>query len=133
MENAAAGNHRYVVAGKSCLAGDIFGTFHFDAPLKAGSLVRFSDAAGYTMVKKNWFNGLRMPSIVIKKLDGSYEMSRIFSYNDFKNNLGSLLRKGVRPQGGQTPTIKGVGRLGRKNPNYVARTALAGQGRLRGK
>lgn len=87
MENAAAGKYPYIIAGKSCLAGDIFGTFHFNEPLKVGSVLRFSDAAGYTMVKKNWFNGLQMPSIVVKKLNGTCEIVRSFSYNDFKQNL----------------------------------------------
>ncbi|MBI3012743.1 MAG: carboxynorspermidine decarboxylase, partial [Elusimicrobia bacterium] len=52
-----------------------------------GSLLRFTDAAGYTMVKKNWFNGLQMPSIVVKRLNGNFELTRSFDYNDFKNNL----------------------------------------------
>ncbi len=30
------GAHPWMICGKSCLAGDIFGEFHFDAPLKAG-------------------------------------------------------------------------------------------------
>lgn len=81
------GPHQYVIAGKSCLAGDIFGTFRFKSKLRPGSVIRFSDAGGYSMVKKNWFNGLQMPAIVIKRLNGRYEIVRKFSYNDFKKNL----------------------------------------------
>ncbi len=55
------GNHKFMLAGRSCLAGDIFGTYKFKSPLKIGDIIRFQDAAGYTMVKKNWFNGLQMP------------------------------------------------------------------------
>ena len=40
-------------------------------PLRVGDEVRFADAAGYTMVKTTWFNGLRMPSIVVRRLDGT--------------------------------------------------------------
>ena len=87
MENVSQGKHSYTIAGKSCLAGDIFGTFKFDEPLKVGSVLRFADAAGYTMVKKNWFNGLQMPAILVKRLNGDCETVRTFSYNDFKNNL----------------------------------------------
>jgi len=36
----------------------------------------------------NWFNGLKMPSIVIKRLDGQYDTVKTFNYNDFKQNLG---------------------------------------------
>ncbi|KQI68397.1 carboxynorspermidine decarboxylase [Loktanella sp. 3ANDIMAR09] len=77
------GDHAWMVCGKSCLAGDIFGEFRFDAPLKAGDRLSFQDTAGYTMVKKNWFNGVKMPSIAIRELDGSTRLVRDFDYDDF--------------------------------------------------
>ena len=87
IDGSAVGDHKYMVAGRSCLAGDVFGTFGFKDKLKIGSEIRFADAAGYTMVKKNWFNGLNMPSIVVRRLDGTEEVVREFSYEDFLNNL----------------------------------------------
>ncbi|MDO7557533.1 MAG: carboxynorspermidine decarboxylase [Loktanella sp.] len=77
------GDQEWMICGKSCLAGDIFGEFRFDALLKAGDRVSFQDAAGYTMVKKNWFNGVKMPSIAIRELDGTIHMVRDFDYDDF--------------------------------------------------
>ena len=79
--------YEYMVAGRSCLAGDIFGTYRFPAPLSVGDEVRFADAAGYTMVKKNWFNGLQMPAIVVRRLNGDIEVLREFGYKDFLDNL----------------------------------------------
>lgn len=87
IANSDKGKYKYMVAGRSCLAGDVFGVYRFNSKLKSGSVLRFADAAGYTMVKKNWFNGLQMPSIVIKRLDGKIDVVRSFNYNDFKNNL----------------------------------------------
>src|SRR5471032_3335189 len=81
------GEHTYMVCGKSCLAGDIFGEYQFDRPLAIGDRLSFIDAAGYTMVKKNWFNGLKMPSIVVKQLDGSVEVVREFGYEDYLSSL----------------------------------------------
>ncbi|MBU1467905.1 MAG: carboxynorspermidine decarboxylase [Gammaproteobacteria bacterium] len=81
------GEHEYMICGKSCLAGDIFGEFKFDKALQVGDRLSFQDAAGYTMVKKNWFNGVKMPSIAIRQLDGSIELVREFGYNDFEQNL----------------------------------------------
>lgn len=81
------GRHSYMVAGRSCLAGDIFGTFNFASKLKIGSTIRIADAAGYSMVKKNWFNGLQMPSIAIKKLNGNIVVKRRYGYTDFINGL----------------------------------------------
>lgn len=79
--------HSYIIAGRSCLAGDIFGSGSFPTQLKVGDTVRLLNAGGYTMVKKNWFNGVRMPSIAIKRLDGTVELIKSFDYSDF---LGSL-------------------------------------------
>ena len=82
------GDHPYMICGKSCLAGDVFGEFNFPAPLKVGDRLSIADAAGYTMVKKNWFNGVKMPGIVIRELDGSMTVAREFGYDDFVGNLG---------------------------------------------
>ncbi|OIO75976.1 MAG: carboxynorspermidine decarboxylase [Elusimicrobia bacterium CG1_02_37_114] len=87
IESSGQGKYEYMIAGRSCLAGDIFGTYRFKSPLKAGSVIKISDSAGYTMVKKNWFNGLQMPSIVVKRLNGTLESVRQFNYKDFLYNL----------------------------------------------
>ena len=39
------------------------------------------------MVKKNWFNGVNMPTIAIKELDGTIRVQREFEYNDYKDSL----------------------------------------------
>jgi carboxynorspermidine decarboxylase len=72
-----------MICGKSCLAGDIFGEYNFSDPIKVGQRISIQDAAGYTMVKKNWFNGVKMPSIAIRDLDGSERLVRSFDYDDF--------------------------------------------------
>jgi len=65
----------------------VFGTYRFPSPLKIGSMIKFSDAGGYTMVKKNWFNGLQMPAIAVKRLSGKIEVVRRFEYKDFLDSL----------------------------------------------
>ena len=40
-----------VIAGRTCLAGDVFGEYDLAATPRVGDEVRFADAAGYTMVK----------------------------------------------------------------------------------
>ena len=82
-----SGSHAYQIAGKTCLAGDIFGEGRFDAPLQIGDRISIADAAGYTMVKKNWFNGVNMPSIALRRLDGTIEEIRRFTYEDYLNSL----------------------------------------------
>jgi len=84
--NSKAGTNKYTIAGRSCLAGDVFGEYKIAEKLDVGSIVRFVNACGYTMVKKNWFNGIKMPSIVIKRLDGKVEIVKKFGYKDFLKN-----------------------------------------------
>jgi len=79
--------HEYQLAGRTCLAGDIFGTYKFPDTLHIGDLIPIADAAGYTIVQKTWFNGVPMPSIVIKRLDGRVEVVRTFNYEEYLNNL----------------------------------------------
>jgi len=79
--------YEYIVAGRTCLAGDIFGTYKFAKHLKVGDKIIFEDAAGYSMVKMNWFNGIQMPSIVVKRLNGKTEVIKSFTYKDFVGNL----------------------------------------------
>ncbi|RVQ05176.1 carboxynorspermidine decarboxylase [Sinorhizobium meliloti] len=81
------GPHSYIICGKSCLAGDVFGEFRFAEELKVGDRISFQDAAGYTMVKKNWFNGVKMPAIAIRELDGSVRTVREFTYADYEQSL----------------------------------------------
>lgn len=81
------GDHQYQIAGKTCLAGDIFGDARFPQPLKVGDRISIRDAAGYTMVKKNWFNGVPMPGIAIREEDGTIRPVRSFSYQDYKGSL----------------------------------------------
>ncbi len=81
------GEHRYQICGVSCLAGDIFGEFAFERPLQVGDRISVQDAAGYTMVKKNWFNGVRMPSIVVARLDGREELVQSFGFDDYVGSL----------------------------------------------
>ena len=85
-ENAKSADNT-IIYGRSCLAGDIFGEYALPNKLKVGDTVTFGNAAGYTMVKKNWFNGVNMPAIVIRRLDGSIDIQREFDYQDYKASL----------------------------------------------
>ena len=79
--------YTYRLAGPTCLAGDVIGDYSFDAPLKEGDQVVFGDMALYTMVKTNTFNGMRLPSIALRKTDGTLVLVREFGYEDFACRL----------------------------------------------
>lgn len=52
IKSFTEGKYKYIIAGRSCLAGDIFGIYNFNKKLKVGDIIKIEDAAGYTMVKK---------------------------------------------------------------------------------
>ncbi len=79
--------YTYRLGGPTCLAGDIIGDYSFDSPLKSGDRLVFCDMAIYTMVKNNTFNGMPLPSIVLRTADGEYKTVRSFGYEDFKCRL----------------------------------------------
>ena len=79
--------HLYRLGGPTCLAGDIIGDYSFDRPLLIGDRLVFCDMAHYSMVKNNTFNGMALPSIVVKKASDEYEIVKKFGYGDFKNRL----------------------------------------------
>lgn len=81
------GKHEYVIGSCSCLAGDQFCVTQFDEPLKIGQRLHIVDSAGYTMVKLNWFNGLKMPSIYCERSTGEIQKLNEFGYEDFKRSL----------------------------------------------
>ena len=81
-------SYLYRFGGPTCLAGDVIGTYRFPRPLAEGDTVVFEDMAIYSMVKNNTFNGMPLPSIAVRRMDGTVETLREFGYDDFKRRLG---------------------------------------------
>ncbi len=79
--------YTYRLGGPTCLAGDIIGDYSFDEPLTEGTRLTFGDMALYTMVKTNTFNGMPLPAIVWRDLDGKETVVRQFGYEDFAARL----------------------------------------------
>lgn len=79
--------HVYRVCGRTCLAGDHFGTYRFDVPVLIGDELRFTNVAGYSIVKKNFFNGIKMPAIYHRPRGGEVRLIRRPSYEDFRDSL----------------------------------------------
>jgi len=79
----------YRLGGSTCLAGDYMGMgdYSFGTDLKVGDKVVFDDMIHYTMVKTTFFNGVKHPAIGIFREDGSFELLRTFSYENYKNKL----------------------------------------------
>ncbi len=78
--------YSYLLAGPTCLSGDVIGGYSFDRPLKVGDRLTFLDMAIYSMVKTNTFNGMKLPAIYYRK---GKEIKKIksFDYEDFERRL----------------------------------------------
>ena len=77
----------YRFGGNSCLTGDAIDLYSFDHELQIGERIIFEDMIHYTMVKTTFFNGVEHPAIGILRKDGTFELVRKFTYEDFKNKL----------------------------------------------
>lgn len=84
----SAENYSYILGGPTCLAGDVIGRYSFKEELHIGDQVIFGDLAIYSTCKNNTFNGMPLPNIYSRTLDGRLEKLTNFSYSDFKMRLG---------------------------------------------
>lgn len=89
LDSGEAGEKAYTyrLAGSTCLAGDVIGDYSFDRPLRPGDRLTFGDMAIYSMVKNNTFNGIRLPSIALRRKSGEIELVKRFGYADFRDRL----------------------------------------------
>ena len=82
------GRFTYLLAGCSCLAGDLFGVYSFNEPLEVGSRVVFRNAGAYSIVKANMFNGINLPNIYSLTAAGELVLVKRFTYEEFASRCG---------------------------------------------
>ena len=80
--------HEYLLAGCTCLAGDLFGAYRFPEPLGAGDKVVFSNAGSYTLVKAHTFNGVALPSVYALTTGGELVLKSSPSYGEYATRWG---------------------------------------------
>ena len=80
-------SHLYRLGGNSCLSGDFMGYWRFDHELEIGEQMVFEDMIHYTTVKTNTFNGITHPSIAMLHQDGTLELLRQFTYEDYRSRM----------------------------------------------
>jgi len=86
-QGVVEGKWAYRMGGNSCLSGDYVGFWSFGQALKPGDRIVFEDMIHYTMVKTNFFNGVKHPSIGIWNDQDGFRLIRSFGYNDYKGKL----------------------------------------------
>ena len=81
--------YEYLLAGCTCLAGDLFGEYRFAQPLAVGDKVVFCNAGAYTFSKAHTFNGVNLPTIYAITEEGNLVLKKRFTYADFAGRWGA--------------------------------------------
>ncbi len=77
------GEKTYLLAGNTCLAGDVMGEYAFKNALQRGDKIVFLDQIHYSIVKNTTFNGVILPNLMLYTKKKKLEMIIKFSYEDY--------------------------------------------------
>ena len=87
VRNAPSDANIYRLGGNSCLSGDYMGSWQFTRPLRIGDTIVFEDMLHYTTVKTTMFNGINHPDLAIEHTDGTIEVLKRFTYEDYRDRM----------------------------------------------
>jgi len=77
------GRYSALLAGSTCLAGDLFGEYRFNQPLQVGERLVFKHVGAYSLVKANRFNGYNLPDVYMANEDQIRRIKQ-YSYEDYR-------------------------------------------------
>jgi carboxynorspermidine decarboxylase len=87
-ETKPGGKNVYTLAGATCLAGDLIGTYAFEQQLEIGEQLKINKMGAYTHAQSHWFNGINLPAIYTYSKAAGLKLERAFSYEDFSSRCG---------------------------------------------
>ncbi|MCH8215767.1 MAG: hypothetical protein IH892_03230 [Planctomycetes bacterium] len=79
--------HEYLLAGSSCLAGDLFGGYTFAKPLRIGQRILFAQVGAYSLVKAHMFNGICLPRVYTYCAESGLTLECQTDYDDYVRQL----------------------------------------------
>ena len=82
-EHDPKGRYSVILAGCTCLAGDVFGEYRFTKPLAIGDKVIFKNVGAYSLIKANRFNGYNLPDIYVYQ-DQQMKKLKHYNYQDYR-------------------------------------------------
>ena len=92
LGHADDGEYEYILAGCTCLAGDVFGEYRFRQPLREGDRVVFLNAGSYSLVKAHCFNGVNLPDVYFLGEQGGLDLVRRFTFEDYAARWNASVR-----------------------------------------
>ena len=78
-----------ILAGRSCLAGDVFGEYVLAERPRAGDRVAILDAGSYSHARASAFNGIPIPSAYLMRDDGGFKLMSEYGYGEFAARNGA--------------------------------------------
>lgn len=63
LEEDPQGSQSAILAGSTCLAGDLFGEYRFKQLPKVGEKLMFAEVGAYSLIKASRFNGYGLPTV----------------------------------------------------------------------
>jgi carboxynorspermidine decarboxylase len=82
-EHDSDGQYAAILAGCTCLAGDVLGSYRFKKPLEVGDKVVFNNVGAYTLIKANRFNGYNLPDIYVSNALRLKKLKH-YAYQDYR-------------------------------------------------
>jgi carboxynorspermidine decarboxylase len=82
-EHNPDGDYSIILAGSTCLAGDLFGEYRFNRPLSVGDKLVFKQIGAYSLAKANRFNGYNLPDIYTVN-SGQIRRIKRDTYQDYR-------------------------------------------------
>lgn len=67
LDEDSLGQYKAILAGSTCLAGDVFGEYGFHEMPEIGDKLLFGDLGAYSLIKANRFNGYALPTTYLLK------------------------------------------------------------------
>ena len=88
LEHDPEGRYPALLAGSTCLAGDLFGEYRFARRLQTGDKLVFKHVGAYSLVKANRFNGYNLPDVYsISK--GRIKLIKQYTYQMYRQQWAS--------------------------------------------
>ena len=84
LDEDIQGTSSVILAGSTCLAGDVFGEYCFEEIPDIGDKLIFSNVGAYTMIKATRFNGYALPAMYLTQ-NGQLNLIKTDEYLAYRN------------------------------------------------
>jgi carboxynorspermidine decarboxylase len=85
LEEDPQGSQSAILAGSTCLAGDLFGEYRFKQLPVVDDKLLFADMGAYSLIKASRFNGYALPTVFLWQ-EGEVRLLKKDDYEDYRGH-----------------------------------------------